>query len=347
MIELDALESAMIAELALPNTNSVTNNLRLIHNQQPALKKELLKVSNMYAELRRQFREGEFTRKEANIHIRDTIIESLRTGAISKMPDPKTRNDNLDPTVRLDQPHALDRFNDTKQSLIKDLTNQGTVMATVPLLAICNPPLLADKLTAAGIPNSKYETYYTILDRQLVVGISNLEFSKKLKAYTDLQDAYTELANMGKHSFKVRKDLDAYHETVDNMRSKALGIMSQMSKVNALAAFEAALTNTKANSSKPATYSTILIAVQGLLTLLRDMIDAIPNKKITAESIYEELVKQASTNMGKNLKMVGRAHVALEASFIWLMTDKEQIRLLKCSAGGHSAITKWGLAFKE
>ena len=133
-MQLEPLENAMIAELALSKGNSVANALRVLQQATPALKRALLIALNKFSELQREFREGEKTRKEANNEIRGAIMDGIREAMAnigSKDARVTERNNDLDPEVRFER-HELDRFKVSRDTLTDDLNRHGTAMQTVP-----------------------------------------------------------------------------------------------------------------------------------------------------------------------------------------------------------------------
>lgn len=342
---LEPLENAMIAELALPKCNSVSNNLRLLQQSSPALRKALLIAMNKFSELQRRFREGEVTRKEANNEIRTEISDGIRAANKPKTgEEPVERNNDLDPEVRFER-HELDRFKGTRDSLVSELGKHGTAMSYAPVFPHCKPYLLVEKLKEFGIDYSKFEGH-TILDSQLVVGITNEEFTKKLAAYNNLNEGFIRIVAQGKQAYKVQKDEDRYAAAVQDLRSMTLGVLAQMTKVPELKALENMLLSAKINTLKPKTYAVVVSIVHKVCTVLKELLDYLPSK-VTAETIYDAMVKTASAATGKKLIAVGRPSLLLGASWLWLATANEINQITKCALGGHCAIIKWGLAFQS
>jgi hypothetical protein len=336
----------MIAELALPNNNSTNNNIRLIQQKEPKLKSVLLRLSNRYLELKRRFREGEVQRPAANKIIREVYMPELLKADPDEAPVVREENDNLDPLVRISQDKSeLDRFNPTQSALMKELGEKGHAMAYAPIFPLCDPYLIRDKLTARGVKNSVFQSN-TILDRQLVVGITNEELMRKINAYKDLSDGCNELKSLGKAADKVSKDEFKYYEAIKAMKSFALGIVSQLDKVASVAALGAELRALKFSSQKPETFDPVIKAIWAIAEELKDMRDSYDGP-VTAEKIYENTIKSVSRMMGKKLIPVAKPHLALKASWLWLISEKELNAIIGCGLGGHTAIKKWGLAFSK
>ena len=346
MIETDALESAMIAELSLPNNNSTNNHIRLIQQKEPKLKGVLLRISNRYLELKRSFREGETTRPAANKIIREVYMLELLKADPADAPTKLEENDNLDPFVRLSKDASeLNRFTPTQSQFLKDLAEKGNVMAYAPILPLCKPYLLRDKLTAKGIKNSVFEGY-TILDRQLVVGISNVELTRKINAYRDLNDGFTELQRLGKAAEKVSKEPLRYYEAIKAMKGVALGLASQLDTVASVSKLGADLKGLKFVPQKQETYEPVVKAIWEIAKELKELRDQFDGP-VTAESIYDRIIKSASKMVGKQLRAVANPHLALSASWLWLISDKELGMITGAALGGHCSISKWGLAFSK
>ena len=292
-------------------------------------------------------RAGEATVKAANPEIRDVILEDLRSAQAKLAPgvvDPEERNNDLDPEVRFEK-HALDRFKSTKDSVNSELSTHGSVMTYAPILPLCKPYLLVERLTAAGIANSKFEGY-TVLDQQLVVGITNEELTKKLAAYTNLQEGFDSITKLGQAAYKLRANLDKYTDAVQNLRSTTLGVLAQMVKVPELANLDTMLRGAKINTLKPKTYDVVISVVHKICTVLKEMLDYIP-ERVTADTIYDGMIRTAEKTTGKKLIAVGKPSLALGASWLWLVTAKELNTISKCALGGHCSIAKWGLAFSS
>ena len=346
MIETDALESSMIAELSLPNNNSTNNHIRLIQQKEPKLKSVLLRISNRYLELKRSFREGETTRPAANKIIREVFMVELLKADPEDAPTKLEENDNLDPFVRLSQDQSeLNRFNATQSQFLKDLAEKGHVMAYAPVLPLCKPYLLRDKLTAKGIKNSVFEGY-TILDRQLVVGISNLELTRKINAYRELNEGFTELQRLGKAAEKVSSDSFRYYEAIKAMKAVALGLVAQLDTVPSIAKLGESLKGAKFLPQKPETFEPVIKAIWEIAKELKEMRDQFDGP-VTAEVIYDKIIRSASKMVGKQLRAVANPHLALGASWLWLISDKELGMITGTALGGHCSISKWGLAFSK
>ena len=119
-----------------------------------------------------------------------------------------------------------------------------------------------------------------------------------------------------------------------------------MTKVPELTVLEQQILATKLNTLKQSSYQTTVGLVHKVCTVLKEMLDYLPSV-VNADTIYDGMVKTVGAATGKKLVMVGKPGLALGASWLWLMTEKELNVLGKCAVSGHCSITKWGLAFQD
>jgi hypothetical protein len=319
MFDTEALESAMIAELGLGKSPSTNNNLRLIQIAAPKLKNTLLRIANRYMELQRQFREEEITRPAANKIIRELYIPELLKDLPDEAFNPVKDSDNLNPFVTLTQDKSeLERFKPTKEKLAQEIRTKGQVLAFAPVLPLCKPYLLKEKLNARGIKNISFEGY-VVLEKQLVVGVSIDELNRK-------------------------EDAGKYFAAIQNLRSVTLGIVTQLNSNAALTDLSAKLKSVKVVPTKPDSYENTIQTVWDIAKVIKELLDEFDGA-VTMESLHASLIKSSSKILGKKLVSVGKPHTALGAEWLWLITEKELGYITSSSLGGHCAITKWGLAF--
>jgi hypothetical protein len=346
MFDTEALESAMIAELGLGKSPSTNNNLRLIQIAAPKLKNTLLRIANRYMELQRQFREEEITRPAANKIIRELYIPELLKDLPDEAFNPVKDSDNLNPFVTLTQDKSeLERFKPTKEKLAQEIRTKGQVLAFAPVLPLCKPYLLKEKLNARGIKNISFEGY-VVLEKQLVVGVSIDELNRKVNAYKDLLDGFDEIRKLGKEAKKIadKKDAGKYFAAIQNLRSVTLGIVTQLNSNAALTDLSAKLKSVKVVPTKPDSYENTIQTVWDIAKVIKELLDEFDGA-VTMESLHASLIKSSSKILGKKLVSVGKPHTALGAEWLWLITEKELGYITSSSLGGHCAITKWGLAF--
>jgi hypothetical protein len=123
-------------------------------------------------------------------------------------------------------------------------------------------------------------------------------------------------------------------------------LVAQLDKVASIAALGAELKGLKFLPQKPETFEPVIKAIWDIAKELKEMREEYDGP-VTAEKIYDNTIKSVSKMLGKKLVPVAKPHLALKASWLWLISEKELNAIVGCGLGGHTAIKKWGLAFSR
>ena len=339
-MDLSQIEASMVAELSKPSQPSTQNQMRLLQQLYPACRDSILRVFNRYKNLCRSFAEGAMLRPAANEIIRTQFMNELLKEDV-KSPD-GTSSDLLNPVVDINDSSLL-RYEVSRDKLVKAI-DTGTAIAYVPIVPLCRPGLLIDKLRQRGIKSAKFETY-VVLESQLVVGISNALLEQKLGAHSLLDSALSTLASEGKKCGKLaEKDRSEYIVAIKVLRTAAITLTEQLKSSKLISELNAALLSQKVSIKDDGSADVVASLVREVCKALSRMLE--DTELMTSEdAVFAGLIKSASRTVGKKLIRVSRAISYLNARWFWLTTEKELNSILSSSMGNQCEITKWGLAF--
>lgn len=357
---LDQLESNMLADLGRDNANSVMNEIKSLGIKFPKARKNFALTVNRYLEVSRQAKAGEIMRPEAIKIIKSVILPAASDyidWAVNGDPEEApgyvgpskfskgSEDDALNPEGEDLSKHkaVLDKFEATKASLQKRLAADGKVLAYAPVLPLCKPYLLDDKLSEHGIKASKL-AHYTILERQLVLGIDNDVLKSKVSAYSDVKEALGSLAKLGKLAAKASKSSGAYNAACVALRTEALTVIAHSKSDKALQAIGLELKRLKPARDIEDAHKVYELA-RKVCAALGEVLKA-HDGPVTELSLLASLVRTAAKTLGKkDLKPFGGAIRHLDATWVWLLTDKEVNTLQACALGKHFSLTRWGFGF--
>lgn len=339
-MNLDQIEDAMISELSKSSQPSTQNQLRLLQQQYPNCRDSILMVFNRYKDLCHRFKEDDILRPAANMIIREKFMtELLREDIPNKN---GSKSDLLNPVVDVNDASLL-KYETTRDKLAKDIGLNGTVAAYAPIIPLCTPGLMREKLNQRGIRNMVYEKY-VVLESQLVVGISNELMTQKLGAHQLLKSAFDAISAEGKACAKLEANRPAYIAAIMALRSRALAVTHQMKSSKDIASIEEKLREQKVSIKDDGSADEVALTIRSLCVSLNKMID-MSEGPTSERAVLDRLIKSVSKSIGKKLIEAASPVSYLEGRWMWLTTNKELSDLTASSMGGHCVIKKWALAF--
>ena len=354
---LDQLEANMLADLGRDNANSVMNEFKSLGIKFPKARKNFAISINKYLEVSRQAKSGEIMRPQAIKIIKSVLLPAVSDyidWAVNGDPEEtpgyegpskfKSEDDDLNPADDMSrQKSVLDKFEATKAELQKRLAADDKVLTYAPVLPLCKPYLLDDKLAEKGIKSSKL-AHYTILERQLVLGVDNALLKARVSAYADVKDALKSLVKLGKMAAKSKETEGVYEAACAALRTEALTIIAHMksnSAVQELGEALKALRPTRSTEDADEVYKVSLKLGAILGGILKDH-----DGPVTEAAVLESLISASAKAVGKKgLKPFGSPIRYLDATWVWLLTDKEINILQSCALGKHFSLVRWGFGF--
>lgn len=366
----EQLEANMVADVGRGNSNSVMNELKTLGIKFPKARPGFAKVFNRFEELSRQLREGEIARPQALKVIRTQLISAIAdyvTWAVGGEPETNPgyeqelpENDNLNPGVgtQVTPDNLLLKFESSRASLQAQLVRHHHVVAYAPIIPMTNPSLLKDKLNKFGIKNDSFN-YYTILERQLVIGMSNEFMQEKKLEYSEVNDAFQQLKQCGQLVAKYRLSEKEKNNSSDATRDKyakylvacdalkkcAVSIAAQRKSDKASQEILSKLRGLRVDRSAKDrdTSEHLAFDLTKLLKQTRDTYDGV----VDDESLMATYLKSASAVLKKELTQFGSRVNYLNATWIWALTQKEINVLQSCAFSGHFKLARWGFSFTK
>ena len=365
----EQLEANMMADVGRANANSVMNEIKALGIKFPKARPGLAKVFNQFVEVSRQLRTSEIMRPEALKLIRSALIPAAGdyiNWAVNGDPEvtpgyeaPIVENDDLNPNegTSVTDGSILTKFEATRNDLHKQLTRHHHVVAYAPVLPLCKPYLLREKLTERGVKYSAFE-HYTILERQLVIGISNDFLRKKVLEYSQVNDAYQGLRSLGRGAQKYRVNLSGsasqlseaarekwlkYLAACTALRTETITVASQMKSDEAAQAILTAARELRPSRGADECHKIEEQAYMLALTL-KTTVDTYDGP-VTEKALLNSFVTSTGKALKKNLTAFGPPMVAVDATWMWVLTQKEINMLQSCALGGHFSLAHWGFSF--
>lgn len=345
------LEANMLSDLGRPNSNSVMNELKSLGIKFPKARPGFSKLFNQFSELSRQAREGEIMRPQANKQIRDLLIPAASdfvNWAVNGDPEEtpgyeSPSNDNLNPDQEMTKgSELLRKFDPEKSDLKSALLLNHHVLSYAPIVPLCKPFLLADKLSEKGFKFSNLNGYI-ILERQLVVGADNHWMKEKVGEFKEVAKAFDDLRSLGVATKNAPVATGEFAAACVALRAEAINVLSQMKSND-----DAQNLLAEIKSQKPARdlehANNVTVIAHKICTLLKQQMDSWSGPT-DDKSLIESLTKAASKSLKKNYSVFGSPINHLGATWVWLMTQKEINLLQSCALGGHFSLVRWGLAF--
>lgn len=360
LVTVEKLENDMLAELGRPLVGAVLNEIKSLGIKLPKARLELSIVYNRYLELNRQFRENEVTRPVANASIRNILIEQAAQAlskASSKSSDfseddsedsevVRQLNDDLNLVLRMEKSKGtLEKFDKTKGQLQLSLDKADIVVTYAPVLPITKPYLVRENLDKVGIKNTMFEGY-TVLDKQLVVGIKNESMLQKIGAYRELKESVNTLVTLGKRASKAPVANGAYAEACFALKSEVLILASQMKSNREAQSILADIEPLRSKNGELDICNKITELAHKFTALVIEQLKAY-GEEPSEKTITLGLLKAAQSATGqKNLMPCSdKTYNFMGASWLWIMPIKEMALMQRCAVGGHCAISKWAFAF--
>ena len=358
---LEQLEANMMADVGRVNSNAVQNELKSLGMKHPKARKGFSVIFNRFVELSRQLRDGEITRPDANKAIRINLIPATIdyinwavNGDPEETPGYVKESDDLNPSadMGLSEGNLLLKYDANKAELQRKLLEHHHVVATAPILPLTKPYLLRDKLSEKGFKNDSF-SHYTILERQLVIGIDDNYLKEKVGEYQQVAEAFASLRRSGKLTAKSRPrkpDMEdpkaaGYMSQCMALRTEAITVASQMKSNETV---QEALTGLKA--TKPTRSFEHCQQVEKLSYVIAKVLHTTLSAydgPVTEEKLLESFVKTTSATLKQPYTVLGGKFNYLNATWLWLMTPKTLGALQSCALGGHFSLTKWGFALQD
>lgn len=345
---LEQLFANMRGELSNPMPTATPNEIRSLGIKHPKARKTLLRVYNEFLELNRQMRAGEAERPELNKKI-DGLIDIAAAAIDADLQGLDTaaepEDDEYTDLVVFDlekSKELLEKYAPHKEKMQRDVLTQSHVLKYAPVLPLCKPFLEIEKLKAAGFQATRFEGY-TVLEKQLVIGISHGSVKKKLATYQEIEESFNTIQSLGKKAHKTKKSSDAYLELIVELKSEAMKAALRM-KSNAVV--QEALA--KLRTTNPVKgYSAQTEVAEHAFAISRELHAILKgyDGPLTEEALLDTLVKSASNMTKQTLMRLGSPINYLDATWLWVATAKEIGMLQRCALGGHFALQRWSFAF--
>lgn len=368
---LDALEDSMRTSLGKMTAPAVENEIRALGIKFPKARKAFAIKYNEYLELSRKYAAQEVTRPEANKVINDLLIPAMADHidwAVNGDPKdahpellipPASDDLNLGADLALSPDNTLLKFAGSKHDLEVQLARHHHVVSYAPVIPLCKPYLLREKLPAKGFKADQF-SHYVVLERQLVIGISHEFLANKKSEYSNVAEAFKTLQSLGKEAAKLKPSSKTplydqsdsniekhikYLATCAALKTQVLTTTAQMKSNDEATGIGVAVSKLKPQRNLDDCVKVEELAHALATILRRDMntYEEVP----TEDAMFETYMAAASKKLNKKLIRHGGIISYLGASWIWVMTAKEIAALQSCALGGHFSLVRWGFAFSD
>ena len=347
----DQLEANMLADLGRPTSNSVQNEIKSLGIKFPKARTGLAKVFNQFVEISRQAREGEIMRPQANKQIRELLIPQASDyvhWAVNGDPDEtpgyeSPKDDALNPDADMQEgSELLKKFDPAKADLKSALVSNNHVLSYAPVIPLCKPYLLSEKLSEKGFKFAKL-SHYVVLERQLVVGIDNDWMKGKVAKFSQVEGDFKDLVKLGLLTKKATVSSGEFNAAAMALRKAAITVLVQMKSSKAAQELLEKLKPLKPEKSIDDA-NAVCVNAREVCALLKAQLDTYAGP-VDEKMLIASFVKAAAKSLKKNLEVFGSTVNYMGATWVWLMTPKEVNMLQGCALGGHFSLVRWGFAF--
>ncbi len=349
---LENLQDQMIATVSRKEYTSVRNTLVALKLQGSAVKAAQI-IFNKFVNVSNTLRVDEITRPSAIKMIKDLVkeleIALANQQLIEEIKEPKADGETSDLSLGFNFDNEkvkelLETYDGSKTKLEADLIKNHKVIGYAPVLPLTKPGLMAENLNRVGIKASRVAGY-TVLDKQLVVGIS-LDFLKsEVENYGLLRDSLDSVISLGKKATKTKVADGAYFLAVVKASVAATTMAERFPEDEIAQDFLTKFKKVKIKDMDTA--NSLLVAIKDLAHHISSQLSEYGPKGLTEADLLESLKDATSQAMGKRLVQLGNVTTAIGAKWLWLAPEKHVDMLNKSAMGGHFKLQAWGLAFSS
>lgn len=345
----EQLSANMKADLSLPIATSTANEIRSLGIKFPKARKAFITIWNQYLELNRVFREGGKMRPAANKEIED-LCTRVAEAIFVAMAIPQTKlpteaddayNDNFVFDLEKSK-ELLRKYNPHKEKMQQEVFKNSHVVTYAPVLPLTKPFLQIDKLKANGFQASSFEGY-AVLEKQLVIGVSNANIKKRISVYTEMREGLSDMVNAGKKASRASVQSGSYAVACVEAKSETMRICLGM-KSNDVCSKALEQLRTIDPTKSTENCNRVLKLMEQVCLELKGLLSGYDGP-LTEEALLKSLLRSASALTKQKLVPLGSPVNFMGATWQWVASSKEIAMMQRCAMGGHFAMTRWTFAF--
>lgn len=345
----EQLSANMKADLSLPIATSTANEIRSLGIKYPKARKAFVKIWNEYLELNRVFREGSKMRPAANKDIEDLctrVAEAVFVAmALPQSNLPDSADDEYTDNFVFDlekSKELLRKYNPHKEKMQQEVLKNSHVVTYAPVLPLTKPFLQIDKLKAIGFQATSFEGY-AVLEKQLVIGVSNENIKKRISVYTEMREGLTDMLNAGKKAARSSVQSGSYAVACVEAKSETMRVCLSMKSNEVCSKALDQLRDIDPTKSTE-NCNQVLKLMHEVCLELKGLLSGYSGP-LTEEALLKSLLQSASALTKQKLVVLGSPVNFMGATWQWVATSKEIAMMQRCAMGGHFAMTRWTFAF--
>lgn len=347
----EQLSANMKADLSLQVATSTANEIRSLGIKYPKARKAITVVWNEYLELNRKFRSGEVLRPEANKEVSYLCTKTAEAifvaMAVPTADMPAEADDEYTDNFVFDldkSKELLRKYDPHKEKMQQEVLKNSHVITYAPVLPLTKPFLQIDKLKAIGFQATSFEGY-AVLEKQMVIGVSNENIKKRVAVYTEMKESLKDLITAGKNASKASVESGKYAEACIVAKSETMRVCLLM-KSNKICNVALEQLRGVDPTKSVDNCNRILLLTQEVCKELKGLLSGYDGP-LTEKALLESLLKSASALVKQKLVVLGAPVNFMGATWQWVATSKEIAMMQRCAMGGHFAMARWTFAFGE